>query len=198
MAAQPKIFILAAADAANAQEQVEEVASDVHATIEHATHGHDAHHEPSPMDPSKSVFFWTLGIFIVLLVVLKKFAFGPILSALEAREQGIRDSVENAEKIEAELADIEGKRSGIIAEADHKAKDIVAEARRGAVEEAREDAKIMEENAQREIRAATDKAKAQLRRESAEIAVALAGKVIGENLDDARNKALVNNLIEQL
>jgi F-type H+-transporting ATPase subunit b len=210
MAAQPTIFILAQADAvdapvADANVAAEEVATDVQVTVAHAEHGHDAHHEPSPMDPSGSVFVWTLIIFCALLVVLKKFAFGPILAGLDAREQSIRDSVTNAEKIEAELDGIEGKRASIIGDADHKAKDIVAEARRGAVEEAnhvrakaREDAKILEENAQREIRAAQDKAQAILRRESAEIAVALAGKVIGENLDDARNKALVDNLIQQL
>lgn len=205
MAAQAKYIILAQADAVEeAAERVEEVAADVTATVEHAA-GPDEHHEASPMDPSGVVFMWTLIIFCAVLFVLKKFAFGPILAGLEAREQGIRDSVENAEKIEAELKDIEGKRAGIIGEADQKAKDIVAEARRGAVEEAnhvrakaREDAKILEENAQREIRAAQDKAKALLRRESADIAVALAGKVIGENLDDARNKALVDNLIQQL
>lgn len=209
MAAQPKIFILAQTDAdahaADVHAAVEEVATDVTATVGHADHGNDEHHEASPMDPSGIVFTWTLVIFLGVLFVLKKFAFGPILAALDAREQGIRDSVTNAEKIEAELASIEGKRSEIIGEADHKAKDIVAEARRGAVEEAnhvrakaREDAKILEENAHREIRAAQDKAQAILRRESAEIAVALAGKVIGENLNDARNKALVDNLIQQL
>lgn len=209
MAAQPKIFILAQADAdalaADVHEHVEEVASDVQA-VAHAEHGHgDEHHEASPMDPSGIVFTWTLVIFIGVLFVLKKFAFGPILAGLDAREQGIRESVTNAEKIEAELADIDGKRTEIIGVADQKAKDIVSEARQGAVEEAnhvrakaREDAKILEENAQREIHAAQEKAQAFLRRESADIAVALAGKVIGENLDDARNKALVDNLIQQL
>jgi F-type H+-transporting ATPase subunit b len=203
MAANAKIILLADADSPEAPSHVVEAASDVHATVGHADD--HAHHEPSPLDPSATVFGWTLVIFIGVLIVLKKFAFGPILAALDAREESIRDSVTNAEKIENELAGIDSKRSEIIGVADTKAKDIVAEARRGAVEEAnhvrakaREDAKIMEENAQREIRAAQDKAKALLRRESAEIAVALAGKVIGENLDDARNKALVDNLIQQL
>ncbi|MFT5129973.1 MAG: F-type H+-transporting ATPase subunit b [Rhodothermales bacterium] len=210
MAAQPKIFILAQADAdahtADGHAHAEEVATDVTTTVGHADHGHEEeHHEASPMDPSGTVFAWTLVIFIGVLFVLKKFAFGPILAGLDAREQGIRDSVTNAEKIEAELAGIDGKRTEIIGEADQKAKDIVSEARQGAVEEAnhvrakaREDAKILEENAQREIHAAQEKAQAFLRRESADIAVALAGKVIGENLDDARNKALVDNLIQQL
>ena len=63
---------------------------------------------------------------------------------------------------------------------------------------AKEDAQIVVENAQREIRTIREKAEASLKRESAEMAITLASKIIGENLDDERNRNLTDKLISEL
>ena len=124
---------------------------------------------------------------------------------MDERETKIRDSVDNAEKIESELAEIEGKRSDILADADTKAKDILTTSRKGAVEaarvienKAREETQIMLENAEREINTAQERARATLRQESADLAVSLAGKVIEDNLDEEKSKALINKLIGEM
>ena len=154
---------------------------------------------------SKQMVIWTWVTFGLLLVILYKFAWNPILSALDKREQGIRESVENAEKIRSEMEQLEEKKRSIIKEADDKAKEIVDTARKAAVEaskvienKAKEESKILIENANREINAAKEKAEASLRQESADLAIALAGKLIRENLNDERNKKLTNQLIHEM
>ena len=154
---------------------------------------------------NKQMVLWTWVTFGLLLVVLYKFAWKPILSGLDQREKDIRESVENAEKIRTELEQIEGKREKLIKEADDKAKEIVATARKAAVEaskvienKAKEEANILLENANREIKAAREKAEAMLRRDSAELAITLAGRLIGENLDDNKNRALTEQLITKI
>ena len=154
---------------------------------------------------NEQMLLWTWVTFGLLLLVLYKFAWNPILSALDRREKDIRESVENAEKIRTELEQIEGKREKLIKEADDKAKEIVTTARKAAVEaskvienKAKEEAKILLENANREITAAREKAEAVLRHDSAELAIALASKLIGENLDSEKNRVLTEQLINKI
>jgi F-type H+-transporting ATPase subunit b len=167
--------------------------------------GHDAHGATGPMDVSGEMFLWTLGTFALMAFVLGKFAWNPILAALEQREQDISNAVTNAETVRQELAAIDDKRSSIIGAADEQAKEIVnrarragAEVERSAEDRGREKAAILVENAEREISSARDKAAADLRKESVEAAISLAGKLIGENLDSAKNRKLTERLISQL
>ena len=75
-------------------------------------------------------------VFLLLLAVMYKFAWKPILAGLDSREAGIRAAVDNAEKITAQLAEIESQRASIIGVADDKAKEIVTAARDAAKEAA--------------------------------------------------------------
>ncbi len=166
---------------------------------------HDAHAATGPMDVSGEMFIWTLATFAIMAFILGKFAWKPILAGLDQREKGIRDSVDNAEKIRDELAAIDDKRNLIIGEADDQAKDIVSRARRAGTEterafeeKARKEATILMENAEREIRSVREKASADLRKDSVEAAIALAGKLVGENLDDEKNRKLTDRLINEL
>ena len=166
---------------------------------------HDHHQAAGPMDVSGEMFLWTLITFTVVAIILSKIAWRPILTALDKREETIRKSIEDAEKVEQEMAAIDGSRKRIIAEADDKAKDIVGRARQAGVEaervikdKAREEAGILLENANREINAVREKAAADLRKESVETAIALASKLIGENLDDEKQRRLSDQLISQL
>ncbi len=161
--------------------------------------------EVNLMDPSKDMVIWTWVTFGILFIILYKLAWKPILSALDQREKDIRDAVDNAARIKEEMEQVEKQRETLIREADEKAKEIVAAARKAAVEasrviedRAKDEAKIMLENAAADINAARDTASARLRHESAELAVALAGKLIGENLDDEKNRTLVNKLIAEV
>ena len=143
--------------------------------------------------------------FILVTIILYKIAWRPILATLERREESIRKAQENAEKIREELQKMEENRKKAMAEAEKQATDILAAARRAAEEagrvieeKSRKEAQILVENAERDIGKARDKAVATLRKESADLSIALAGKLIGANLDDSKNRAMVNELIDRI
>jgi len=175
------------------------------ATIEvHSEHASE-HHEPGALDPNVSMAILTWVTFFTLLAVLHKFAWKPILAALDTREKDLRDAIENADKVKAELESLDQKRNDILFQAEAKSKELIVQSRKAAVEaaktiehKAKEEAKIILENARREIHEQVQKAQADLREESSRIAVALAGKIIEENLDTEKNRKLVNQLIKDI
>lgn len=175
--------------------------------VEVPSHGADAHGagaSKTVSDVNGQLVVLTWVTFGLLAAVLYKVAWKPILAGLEAREATIRKALEDANKAREEVARIERERGALIAQADAKAKDIVTAARQaaelsaGTIEaKAREEAQILLENAQREIRAERDRAVQALRSESAELSVGLARKILRDQLDEARGRALVNDLIDK-
>lgn len=162
-------------------------------------------HEKNPIEVDGKMVLWTWIVFGLMVVVLYKIAWKPILAALDQREKDIQDTIDNAEQVRAELAGIGQLRSETIAEADEKSRSILDAARQGAQEQARvietkarEDTQIIQENASRDIETARAKAEATLKRESGDWAVELAGKILGENLDNAKNRNLTDRLVEEL
>ena len=143
--------------------------------------------------------------FILVTFILYKVAWKPILAALDKREETIRKAQEDAAKIREELQKMEDSRRKSQAEADNQARDIIAAARRAAEEagrvieeKSRKEAQILVENAERDIGKARDKAIAALRKESADLSIALAGKLIGANLDNEKNRTMVDKLIDRM
>src|SRR4029079_16051213 len=152
--------------------------------------------DPLSVDPDLAI--WTLIVFVVLLLVLKKFAWGPILSGLESRERGIADHISQAERNHEEakklLLSYEQKLAAAAAEvremmeearrnAEHAKQDILAEAKAGAEGE--------RARAVRDIEAATDQAMETLANRSAELAVELAGKILQSKLTPADHARLI-------
>lgn len=168
-------------------------------------HEANAPHGAGPLDVSGSMFLFTVVTFAIMAAALTKLVWRPMLSALDKREAYLRQSLDDAEKIEQEMAILDDRKKDILAEADAQGREILTRARRAGTEaervikdKAKEDSGILVENAEREIRAAQDKARADLRRESVDTAIALAGKLIQENLDDEKNRHLTDSLIEKL
>ncbi len=146
---------------------------------------------------------WTLLIFILVLVVLGKFAWGPILNTLQTRESFIREALEKAkhdrEAAEARLKEYEQK----LAAARGEATAIVDEGRRDAdvvkrrIEAAaKEEADKMIERARREIQIATDTATKELYTLSAKLATQLAAQVIGRELTAQDHQRLISEAID--
>ena len=161
--------------------------------------------QASIISPDLSMMVLTWVVFFLLMGVLYKFAWRPILTALDAREKSIRKSVDDVERIKREMEDIEQTRRQLINEAHTKSKEIIDHSRKAAREaahiieqKARETAKISLENALRDIREETQKAQLQLRREGAHIAIELASKLIEENMDTEKNQKTVNRLIKEI
>lgn len=148
---------------------------------------------------------WTVIIFVLLLVVLGKFAWRPILAALQKREEFIRDSLAQARK---DRADAEARLRGI-EERLHTARDeataIVEEGRRDgevvkrkAHQEARAEAQVMLERAKREINLARDTAVKELYDLTAALATEAASRIIAKELDAKEHERLIAESIDQL
>lgn len=157
------------------------------------------------LSPVGGLMFWTLLVFLILFYVLSKFAFGPIVGAVEAREQALRDAMDQAkaDRGAAAAALAEQQRQLDAARADaHK---IIADGRVTAermradlLEATKTQQGEMLERAKRDIESEKVKAIADLRREAVDLAIAGASKVIEKNLDDVQNRKLVENYLSSL
>jgi F-type H+-transporting ATPase subunit b len=148
---------------------------------------------------------WTLVIFGLVVVVLGKFAWGPILNALQARETFIREALETAkrDRDEAELRLKEYEER--LAQARAEATAIVDEGRRDALvtkqrieEEAQREADKRLERAKREIQIATETATKELYQLSTRLATEMAGKVIGRELTPQDHERLIAESLDGL
>ncbi len=157
------------------------------------------------LNPELNIIILTWVSFFLLLFILRKFAWKPILAGLDKREETIRKSLEEADRIKEELREINQKREQLIREAEDKSKEIIDQGRKAAIEaahiiehKAKEESQIMLENAERQIKDVAAQAQFELRKMSADIAVELAGRLIEENLDSEKNRKLVNDLIKHV
>jgi F-type H+-transporting ATPase subunit b len=153
---------------------------------------------PDPLSVDPDLAIWTLVVFVILLVVLKKFAWGPILEALERREQSVADHITQAERTHEQakelLADYERKLAG----AANQVRELLEEARRDAehtkqeiLVEAKAGAEAERARALRDIEAAADAAMESLARRSSDLAIELAGKILAAQLSKADHARLI-------
>ena len=161
--------------------------------------------EAALISPDVSMVILTWVTFLVLSVVLYKFAWKPILKALDEREESLRRAVGDADRVKEELARMNETRRQCIHEAELKSREIIDEARKAATraahaleQRAKEEAGILLETVRRDIQRETEKARMVLREESARIAVDLAGKLIEKNLDSETNRKLVRKLMVEV
>ena len=164
--------------------------------------------EPAHLSPFAGDFgnaLWTVLIFVLVLVVLGKFAWGPILGMLKEREDFIRKSLHDAkhdrDEAEARLKEYTSQLQAARAEA----ASLVENARRDADrlrEELRGSAKAEADailkNAEKQIQQERDRALAQIRTEAVDLSVAIASKLIGRNLTKADNERIIEDALKQV
>ena len=165
--------------------------------------------EDTPIPPLLKVepglVIWTLLTFGVVFFILSRFAWPAITEAMETRESKIKESMERAEKALAEAKQIQSDNQVARREAEQEAQRILREAREAA-ERLREDelektkAQIQhaQELAQAEIEREKQSALQQLRTEVTNLAIEAAGKILEENMDDSRQRRLVDKFIDEL
>ena len=163
-----------------------------------AAEAHKASSNVMDVAPTMVVLTWVT--FALLTLVLYKVAWKPILKVLDMREKSIRDALAQAESARLGAEETMEKNREILLAAERESQRLVAEARGAAQESARlireqaeQKTKALVEEAGRDIAAATEQARIVLRRESTELAIALAGKILAANVDTERNRALVNS-----
>lgn len=148
---------------------------------------------------------WTLVVFAGLLFILGKFAWGPILGAVEAREQGIQSKLDEAAERNEEAARLLAEHREQLADARRQSNELIAEGkaageslRKELEEKARSEAQGIVERAREEIERERDAAIETLRRESVELALAAASRLMQENLDQAKDRQLVERYLSEM
>ena len=174
-----------------------------HAGDEHPVKAGGGAINPLIVDPDLAI--WTAIIFGCLLLVLWKFAWGPITTALDAREQRVLDHLAAAEAKHEEAKGLLAAHEARLAMAKDEVREMLEEARRDAegtkatiVAEADAAAKARQDRALRDIDLARDSAVRQLAETSANLAVDLAGKVVKQNLSADQQAALVREATTRL
>lgn len=150
-----------------------------------------------------SLIFWEVVSFAILCWVLYKFAFPSILGALEARERKIRESLEQAERHRAEaertLREYEAKLNAAAREADAllaSAKERIQHLQEEHEQRLQADAERIKGEATREIEHERRKALQDIRRETTDLALLVAERVIGRSLTDADAKRMADEALQ--
>ncbi len=155
---------------------------------------------------SLGLFFWQTLLFVGLILLLAKYAWKPILSAVEERENTIKDSLEAAEKAKADMEAVQAdnkrilkearaERDALLAEAKKTSTQIVNDAKDAAQAEADKIAAAAQEAIQQEKNAAINDIKAQV----AGLSVDIAQKVLqGELADQKKQEQLVEKLVNDI
>ncbi len=176
---------------------------------EHAAgHGHAAHflHEglsEAATDPTNiraDLAVWTFAVFVIVLAVLWKFAWGPIVAGLEKREQRITDNIAAAERQNRQAAELLKAYELKLQAAANEVREMLDEARRDAqhtqaeiIAKARDEAEVERRRALRDIETATEQALKRVAEQSVNLAIDLAGKIIHAQLQPEDH----NNLIQE-
>ena len=155
------------------------------------------------LDPG--LFIWTILTFLILFFVLSKFAWKPLLTLLESRENTIKSSLEDAEKAKQELERLNTESEAIISEARSEAQSIRVEAKSAAekikadiMAQAGEDAKKLRDETEKQIQVERDKAIGEIRQEVVGLTITVAEKVIRKNLSKEDNQDLIEDSLKKL
>jgi F-type H+-transporting ATPase subunit b len=150
-------------------------------------------------------FIWHTVNFLLLLFLLSKLLYRPVLKMLDERAERIRESLERAEQVQAQAdRDEQARRveadearkqvQTMLAQATTMAEQVKAEARQAAQEEARR----IVERAQAEASAERDQAMSELRAQVADLAITAAERVVRANLDSQANRRIVEEFLTEL
>ncbi len=160
---------------------------------------------PALLSFDPGVAIWTLFVFVMLLVILRKMAWGPIISSINERDRAIKESLEKAEEVQTESKRLAEEQSKILAEARAEANGILQQTRQAADEmkqkierAAQEEKERILQSAQKEIESAKSAALSELRKTTADLSIQIAEKLIRQSLDDAAHRKLVDALIEEM
>lgn len=142
--------------------------------------------------------------FLILIFLLRRYAYRPIINALDARAERVRGSMEQADRIERQLAETETRNQEILAESRREAQQIVANAREigdRQIEQARlaarEEANKQLQLSLAQLRAETQQAREQLRQDYADLVIRAASRVVRQELDPQKHLQLIDSTLRE-
>lgn len=174
-------------------------------TLQAPAHAPAEEHASGPLTVDGGLMLWTVFIFLVLLGILKKFAWPAILGAVEAREKALERQLAEAARDREQAAALLAEHQRLIAEAKTQAHAVIVEARSVAekeralaIEKTKQEQEELLARARREIVAERDRAVAELRREAVDLSLAAASKLIEKRLDGDTDRKLVQEFLSTL
>jgi F-type H+-transporting ATPase subunit b len=156
--------------------------------------------------PAIGLVFWTTVVFIILIVLLTKFAWKPILSAIKEREQNIEKALKSADRARAEIKDLQNANERLLNEARAERDAMLKEAREikekmlaDAKEKAKEEAERILSSARDTIRNEKNAALAQIKEQVATLSIEVAEKILKSELSsEVKQKVLAEQLLEEV
>ena len=157
------------------------------------------------LTPNPGLIIWTIVTFVLLAIVLRKFAWKPILEVLHGREESVRSSIERAEFAKSEAERILAENREQLARAESEARRILTEGRtlgeqlkNDIIDQANQHSRKLLEQAKQEIARDKDAAIAQLRGEVANLAIKAAEKILDESLDENKHRKIIEGFLKDL
>ena len=157
------------------------------------------------VQPDPGLYIWTILTFVVLVVLLTKFAWRPLLDALDRRQESIRKSLDDARQARQELERLRTESTRILVEARTEADAIISRTRADAARageemktKARADAESIIRNAERQIELEASRAVETIRREAVDLSVAIASKLIQRNITKEDNERLIGETLKEI
>lgn len=172
------------------------------------TEAHGGAQEASPygiMTPNPGLIVFTIFTFVLLLVILRKLAWKPMLELLDKREQSIKDALEKSGEAKAEAEKILTEQKDILAKARRDAHDLLERSRgdgerakEATLAQAREQAEKVIADGKAAIEQEKKSAILEIRKVAVDLALGAAAKVVEVNTDDQRQRAKVTAYVEEL
>ena len=154
------------------------------------------------LQPDTGLMIWTILTFLIVVFVLGKTAWKPILEGINNRERRIREDIERAEKANAEASALRERYEAQLNEAQRTIQDMVSQARADGerarmelVAAAKAEAERIVEKGRRELAGETDKLRAELRAEVADLSLSLAEKILKRSVDKKLAEEIVNDSV---
>jgi F-type H+-transporting ATPase subunit b len=156
--------------------------------------------------PAIGTIFWTTLIFLLLLVLLRKYAWGPIMKAIKTREDMIKNALDSAEKAREEMKVLQADNEAILLKAREERDKILRDARHAhdrmvaeAKEKSQAEADAMVKRAKELIDREKITAITEVKREVARLAIEVASRVVSETLkSDAEQKKLIERYLNEI
>jgi len=157
------------------------------------------------VQPDPGLFIWTILTFLVLVALLARFAWRPLMDALERRQATIAKSLEDARQAQQELERLKGESAQMMADARAEAEALVSRSRSDAEalreelkQKARAEAAAIVKNAERQIQLETARAVQQIRQEAVDLSVAIASKILRRQVSKEDNEGLIEETLKQV
>ena len=157
------------------------------------------------LDINPGLILWTIITFILVLAILRKAAWKPLLGALAAREEKIRVSLKQAEEAQQQAQRLLDENKRQMAHAEEQSQKIIKDGRdmgerlkAELLEKANASSRQMIDQAKEEIRREKEAALVQLRGEVTDLVIMAAGKIIDANLDTPKQRQLVDSIIKDI